>query len=257
MAIHLRQICLVAGKLGPVAADLEAVFGTPICHVDPGVGKFGLENFLMAFGTQFIEVVAPLKEGTAAGRYLQRRGGDGGYMVITQVPDKVEQDAIRTNAAANKVRVAYDSDRGDWHLMQLHPGDMRAAFLEVEWDSEADVVGNWHPAGGKDWMDKASIGSAAAVTGVELQSDEPEALAQHWAAVAGLSVEMRDGVPGVALANAVLKFVRATDGRGAGLGAVDVKVSDIAHVLAAAEKRGLRVSDTEVRVAGTRFNLTN
>ncbi len=255
MAIYLRQICLVAEKLAPVAADLEAVFGTPVCHVDSGVGKFGLENCLMAFGTQFMEVVAPLKEGTAAGRYLQRRGGDGGYMVITQVVDKAEQEAIRANAAANKVRVAYDSDRGDWHLMQLHPGDMRAAFLEVEWDSVGDVVGNWHPAGGTTWMPQASIGSVAAITGVELQSDEPEALAQHWARVAGLSAETRDGVPVVAFANATLKFVRATDGRGPGLGAVDVKVKDRARVLAAAEKLGLRVSDEQVRIAGTRFNL--
>ena len=65
-ALHLRQICLVAADMPAVRADLETVFATPVCHIDPGVAKFGLENILIAFGSQFLEVVAPIREGTAA-----------------------------------------------------------------------------------------------------------------------------------------------------------------------------------------------
>lgn len=256
MAIYLRQICLVADKLGPVMDDLEAVFGTPICHVDPAVGKFGLENALMAFGTQFLEVVVPTQPGTAAGRYLERRGGDGGYMVITQVREKAEQDAIRANAAANGVRVAYDSDRGHWHLMQLHPGDMRAAFFEIEWDDVADVTGFWNPVGGTGWEDKVNTDLVSAITVAELQSDDPAGLAAHWAAVAGVAVQDRDGVPHVPFANADLRFVQAVDGRGPGLGALDVTAHDPDRILAAAQQRGLAVSGHQVTICGTRFNLT-
>ena len=44
-----------------------------------GSAEFGLENTLMPVGRNFLEVVAPIQEGTAAGRYLDRRGGNGGY----------------------------------------------------------------------------------------------------------------------------------------------------------------------------------
>ena len=84
MWLRLRQIALVAAKLQPVLDDLRSVFGLEVCHVDPGVGVFGLENSLLPVGNQFIEVVAPVEEKTAGGRYLERRGGDGGYMFITQ-----------------------------------------------------------------------------------------------------------------------------------------------------------------------------
>src|SRR5258707_4757643 len=78
MSIRLRQIALVADKLAPVIEDLKGVFGLEVCYIDPGVGVFGLENSLLPVGNNFIEVVAPIKEGTAGGRYFKRRGGHGG-----------------------------------------------------------------------------------------------------------------------------------------------------------------------------------
>ena len=53
---------------------------------DPGVGVFGLENAVFAVGDTFLEVVAPVQPDTTAGRYLQRRGGDSGYMAIYAGP---------------------------------------------------------------------------------------------------------------------------------------------------------------------------
>ncbi len=98
MTIQLRQICLVARELKPVIDDLTTILGITTCYVDPGVGKFGLENTLMPVGKNFLEVVAPVEEGTAGGRYLDRRGGDGGYMVITQIDTLDNQRAIRQRA---------------------------------------------------------------------------------------------------------------------------------------------------------------
>ena len=88
MTIQLRQICLVAKDLNPVIDDLTEVLGINRCFIDPGVRTFGLENTLMCVGRNFLEVVAPVEEGTAGGRYLNRRGGDGGYMVICQAGNK-------------------------------------------------------------------------------------------------------------------------------------------------------------------------
>ncbi|HEY4668483.1 MAG TPA: hypothetical protein VIH05_01760, partial [Tepidiformaceae bacterium] len=83
MWLRLRQIALVARELEPVVNDFRNVLGIEVGYRDPGVGRFGLENALMPIGNQLLEVVAPIEEGTAGGRYLERRGGDGGYMVIT------------------------------------------------------------------------------------------------------------------------------------------------------------------------------
>ena len=77
----------MARDCGQVAGELRRVFGWPPPFHDPGVGQFGLTNAVFAVGDTFVEVVAPARPGTTAGRYLERRGGDGGYMAIFQVRD--------------------------------------------------------------------------------------------------------------------------------------------------------------------------
>lgn len=253
MAIHLRQICLVAGHLAPVMDDLRGVLGIEGGHVDPGVGKYGLENTLLTVGTQFLEVVAPTQQGTAAGRYLKRRGGDGGYMVICQCGSLEEQMELRERAEAEGVREAHFSDRRHWNIMQLHPADMGAAFLEADWDSECDPTGNWMPAGGKGWMSEPA-GEAHAITAAELQSDDPEDLARHWGAVLGLPVTGHRA-PEIALADAVLRFVEDHDGRGPGLSALDIRMADPRAALARARARGCTVEDRTVWICGTGLNL--
>ena len=57
------------------------------------------------------------------------------------------------------------------------------------------------------------------------------------------------------LANATVRFVEMTDGRGEGLSGIDVKVADRAWLLRVAEERGCRVSDDQVVVCGVRFHL--
>ena len=142
MAIQLRQIALVAHELKPVVDDLCGVFGIKPCFVDEGVGVFGLENMLMPVGRNFLEVVAPVEENTAGGRYLDRRGGDGGYMVICQGGDLETQQAVRQRALDAGVRIAMESERENHNICQLHPRDMIASFLEIDWDSTNDFDGN-------------------------------------------------------------------------------------------------------------------
>jgi hypothetical protein len=52
-----------------------------------------------------------------------------------------------------------------------------------------------------------------------------------------------------------VRFVEATDGRGEGLGGVDIVVPDRARVLTAAAARGRKISDDQVTICGVRFNL--
>jgi len=74
--IRLRQVCLVARDRDTVVGHLENVFGIRTGYNDPHIHRLGLHNAVIPVGDQFIEVVAPVVEGTTAERYLNRRDGD-------------------------------------------------------------------------------------------------------------------------------------------------------------------------------------
>ncbi len=224
MGLRMRQICLVARSLAPVVEEIRSVLGLEVCHRDPGVGKFGLENALFPVGDGYLEVVAPVRDGTTAGRYLDRRGGDGGYMVITQC-DGDDLAARRARCETVGVRIANEIGYPEYRELQLHPRDVGAAMLSFSWQEGARAPGGpWHPAA------------------CELQSEDPERLAQRWSQVIERPVVMRDGQRTIALDDATLRFTEASDGRGEGLAGLDLDCADPA-------RRGLAL------ICGIRFRL--
>lgn len=250
--LRLRQICLVASELEPAVADLEAVFGISSCFHDPGVEKYGLVNALLPIGNNFLEVVAPFREGTAAQRYIDRRKGDGGYIVILQCDDIAER---RARYETLGVRVANHMDYGDYVGMQLHPRDTGGSMLETSWNDGGTADGPWHPAG-KTWMDAVKTDRVLAMTAAELQSSDPDTLAARWGEVLAVTPQpITDGVTLLPLENAVLRFVLATDGRGEGLGEVDLHVSNRDAIIETAKSRNCPVEGDTVTVCGTRFRL--
>lgn len=256
MTIQLRQICLVARELDSTIDDLEQIFGIHRCFVDPGVGRFGLVNTLLPIGRNLLEVVAPVEENTAAGRYLDRRNGDGGYMVICQCDSRATQQARRARAGELGVRVAWERDIDGFRCMQLHPGDTGGAFFELDWDPHDEPEGHWEPAGGSGWETARNTDVVSHYTAVELQSHDPLSMAQRWADIAGIPLGQDDqGRTVLPLDNAGVRFVEATDGRGDGLGGVDIVVNDRKRLLDAAAARGCRISDDRVDVCGVRFYL--
>ncbi|GGB62295.1 hypothetical protein GCM10011505_48650 [Tistrella bauzanensis] len=253
---RLRQLCLVARELDPVVADLIAVFDIEICHHDPDVGMFGLHNALLPIGTSFIEVVAPTQPGTTAERYLDRRQGDGGYMVITDTDDL---DRWRAHIDAVGVRVAAPLAIGSYQGLQLHPRDTGGALLEINWtEGNGAIDGPYHPAG-PDWRGHVRTGLVTAVTDAELQAADPERLARRWAEILRREVRAVGAGEGEGFAfdldNASLRFVADSDGRGEGLGGVDLAVTDEAAIRRRAAARGLGVADDHVVVGGVRFYL--
>ena len=117
--VRLRQAVLAAPDLS-VVPELRAELGAGESYADPGVGLFGLENAVMPLGDQFLEVVAPTRPDTAAGRHLERRG-PGGYMLIFQVEDLA---AARARAEAGGARVVWEIALDDMETIHLHPADM-------------------------------------------------------------------------------------------------------------------------------------
>src|SRR5438552_15938373 len=123
---RLRQVALVAHDCGRVAAELSRAFGWARPFCDAGVRQFGLTNAVFAVGDTFVEVVAPVRPDTTAARYLERRGGDGGYMAIFQVGDLA---AARRRVGDLGVRVVWIADLPDMPGTHLHPGYGPGAIL--------------------------------------------------------------------------------------------------------------------------------
>lgn len=253
--LRMRQICLVAEDLDTIEAHLRGVFGLDICYRDEGVAAFGLHNFLMPVGNAFLEVVSPLRPGTAGGRYLQRRGGDGGYMVIMQC-DQIA--ARRAHVAELGIRLVNDSPGERSDGIQLHPKDVPGAIAELRWnEGDDDPAGPWSPAG-PNWLPAQRTDVIRRMTAAELQSDNPQAMAARWSEVLQLTLaENAAGQPTIALDDAHLRFVEATDGRGDGLAGLDIEAVDPARIIQSARKHELKVSEDEntITLCGARFRL--
>ncbi|MAU86096.1 MAG: hypothetical protein CMA21_05840 [Euryarchaeota archaeon] len=257
MWIRLRQIAVVTSDLLKTSLDVQTVLGVEACHTDPGVGVFGLKNTLWPIGNQFLECVTPVKDGTAGGRYIQRRGGDSGYMVINQVDDVA---ARITHVEDIDVRIAnhMEYDKANFEGIQLHPADTGGSFFEMDQMKTADAEdlgGSWWPAG-SDWSSFSRTERVAGISAAELQAPDPERLAGRWAQIAQLDVIVGDsGNPTIVFDNATIRFVEAIDGRGEGLGGIDLICNDREAVLEGARQRDCVISDDEVSLGGLRVYL--
>lgn len=257
MWLRLRQIALVAEQLAPVERVLVDVLGVRVCYRDPGVAQFGLENALFPVGSQFLEVVAPTREDTAGGRYLSRRGGDGGYMVITQCDDHLPR---RNRVSELGVRVVNQFETHEFRNMQLHPKDTGGSFFEIDEQLGLDAHatdGPWEPAG-PDWQAGRALDRVCGIAAAEVQCDEPQTVAARWSEIAEVPlITTATGHPAIALDNATVRFQPCTDGRPEGLGGIDVLAADRAAILAAAQSIGARRGEDQVYLCGMRINLVD
>ena len=231
--IRLRQIALVARDLRAVEGPICDALDLEVCYRDPGLEVFGLRHGLYPVGDHLLEVVAPAREGTTAERYLERRGGDGGYMVIVQVDDL---EAERARLDSTGIRVAFEAKAKDITGLHLHPKDVGGAILSID---EASPPESWAWAG-RDWNYHRREGVVNDLVGVEIQAEDPSALAARWSLALGRPVEDGEGAPKIVLSDATIRFVAATDGRGDGLASAQLAATDRARAGETIELCGFR-----------------
>ena len=248
--MKLRQICLVARQLDEAVDDLCSVLGVDVAYEDPGVAAFGLVNAVMPMGTQFLEVVSPTREETTAGRFLDRRGGDGGYMVLLQTAD-LEGD--RKRLERHGVRVVWEITLDDIAAVHLHPRDIGGAIVSFDQPTPPE---SWR-WGGPDWRSRSRTDVTRGIRGVELQSDDPAALAARWAAALAVPASEENGDWVIRLQDdGWIRFTPSIDDRGEGLTTVELVSADPDRALETARARGLAVHDGGVvTLCGTRFRL--
>ncbi len=248
--IRLRQICLVAPGIEPVVGDLAAIFGLNVCYRDPNVGRYGLENALLPVDSILLEVVAPVEEGTAAGRFLAKTGGHGGYMAIFACRDPDER---KRNAEQLGVRVAHEIDHPPYHGVQLHPRDCRAAFIEFNTTAGSDNIYGPYPPAGPDWTRAIRHDVTRRMTGVLLESPDPASLAALWGQLLGVDPQ---GAAGggfeIALPNAVLQV---RPGPRDALTGLTLEVADPAAVIEAARRRGYAAGQASIAIGGVEMSL--
>lgn len=214
--MRLRQAVLAAGELQPVAAALKAGLGLGEPFCDPGVAEFGLTNAVFALGDCFLEVISPARPGTAAGRYMDRHGGDCGYMVIFDVEDL--KGAVE-RAQRLGVRVVWHIDLPDISANHLHPADMRGAIVSLD---RSRPYGTWR-WGGPQWTGRTGAGAPGRLAGISVAVSDPAAVAGRWAQVLGVALA-GEGQPALHLDNAEVRFLPAPDERSEGLAEIAVEL---------------------------------
>lgn len=249
--LRLRQICLVSEDLESAAEDLEAILSIRICHRDPRVGVFGLENVLFVAGTSFIEIVSPTRPDTTAGRFLERFNGRGGYMAIFDC-DNPDERALNANAMG--VRTAYVIDRpGIYHARQLDPREARATMLEFDRSIGGDDLTGFYSPAGEGWQEHVDQSVTRDISGIELASRDAAGLAEHWSRL--LQRPLVDSASlRIEVDNAYIEVVQEDCARDY-LKSVVLDVSDREHVVAEARRRGRLVGEDAVLLNGMLFKL--
>jgi hypothetical protein len=243
--MRLRQVATVAHDLESTVSDFCAVLGIEVAYRDPGVGVFGLHNAVMPIGDTFLEVVSPKQGDTTAGRFLDRQGGDAGYMVILQTDENM--DGFRRRMDGIGVRVVWTGDHDDIKGTHLHPKDVGGAILSVDWASPAE---SWRWAGPK-WRKHVRNKVVREIIGTEMTSTDPEGMARRWGQVLERpSIAVGDSQWEIKLDRGRLLFSPPGEDGLEGVSAFHLECVDLWPALEACARRGLASEGNMVRVGG-------
>ena len=238
---------MVSSLRDPIVESLCNLFDIKVSFNDPGVAHFGLENAVLPVGTDFLEVVSPVEENTTAGRYLDRRGGDGGYMVIIQVDD---YDEAKNNVKENNITVVWESEHPEARAIHLHPKQMGGAIVSLDWMNPKE---SWKWAG-PSWGDFVNTSTVQRFVGVEIQSNDPEDMKDKWQSVLRMPSE-RVSDNQINLDNTWIRFIEDLDGRGPGVSSFCIEANDKEALLKKASDLGL-VQEGNIFIGGVKFLLS-
>lgn len=250
--MRLRQVALMAHKIAPVAQALEEVFDLKVAFRDPGVGVFGLANVVMPAGGDFIEVLEPIRADASGARYLARRGGDAGYMVILQDDDAL---AHRARIEALGARPIAKSREGRYRYTHFHPADCSGVLLSIDSvngdEAWREPMSDWPPAGDEWRAFDSDI--AIGIVGVTIQARDPAGAAERWGELLKHPAMEAEGTHQILIDRAFIRFVAPVDEDGTGVVGIDMLVTHADFPLARAKANGLPVNDGAIMIGGVAF----
>jgi hypothetical protein len=217
-------------------------------------------------GGDALEVVSPFQKGTIAGRYLERIGGDGGYMVIMQTEDAAERkNYILQNKLA---KVITDAQHDDGTIVQYHPKGIKGGVIpELDSHQSSDVWPNpvitefspWIPLGPKArtslylacMRQSNYIRLIGVILRLQSSDTDTEGAAKQWEETFG--VNRRNDL--LCFTNARLGFVAGAKGEREGIHSITLAVHGkerLERMLWAANEEGL-CGDGWVNMLGVRW----
>jgi len=248
--MRLRQIALASNDLDAATHGLAEVFGLKVAYNDPHIDHYGLKNAVLSAGTGFLEVVQPITPTASAARFLARRGGDAGYMVILQTADA---EAERARAASLGVRVVDDIDTPTYRCAHFHPADFGGMLVSFDQqrtvDDYLDPYGDWYPAG-PDWRDTRT-GTVVDLAGLQLSNPDPHGLAALWSKLLDAPLDAANPLR-LPLTHGEVSFCEG-EGSMTWISRIDLKVADVEAALDRARGDGMDVNDDGVLIGGVRF----
>jgi catechol 2,3-dioxygenase-like lactoylglutathione lyase family enzyme len=251
--MRLRQVALASTRLDDLVRTFSDVLGLKVAHVDPNVAVYGLRNAVLPAGDGFLEIVEPVDGDASAARFLRRRGGDAGYMVILQVDDAL---AARARAVSMGVRVVDDIDRPDYRAVHFHPADFGGVLVSFDQQrDEHDLLapyGEWAPAG-PDWR-AARSDEVLALQSVTIATQEPTALARRWSALLGRPLDPADSLR-LPLDRGEVRFAGAPHASTSSVSEVALRVRDVGAVIQRARAASIAAGDDGVPIGGVGFRL--
>ena len=249
--MRIRQLVLVSEDRDSVVNELCSLFQIEVAFYDPGIIHFGLENAVLPVGDTFLEVVSPVKENTTAGRYLKKRKGDGGYMVIIQTNNFKQQ---KERVKSKDIEIVFHADRKEEGIhaqsIHLHPRDVGGAILSLD---SMKPINSWLWAG-KNWENMKNDEVVGFLNGVHIQSKDPEETAKNWERALGREATFEDTLFTIELDNSRVIFKEDLNGRGAGPESFELKVKDRQKVMEQANQLKLLV-DGSIFIGGVEFLL--
>lgn len=271
MELRLRQPVLVARNKDETVATLKTVFGLVPVHgsgdlsaydlpqwgpmSDGGrkiLAQLGVENLIFAVGSDFIEVMFPTRDDGTTVAFMDRRGGDTGYMIVLQTDDVGHYEA---RARDEGVRISHKAAFVHYEDIHLHPRDCGGALLSMAKHLPYNVAGGaWYPAG-MAWQGMPQSAAVSAVVGVELLSPDAQALAARWGRLLGKSVERNGDQWIIRIDDAVLRFGPTSSDQKEGFYGLDLKVADRARIEQGVREAGLAIKGDKLTVCGMTVRL--
>lgn len=247
--IRLRQVCLAVENLAEAERQLCALLDVEPCHRDERVARYGLENVLLCVGPTFLELVAPTRPDTAAGRFLERNRPPlrGAYMAIFDCSDL---DTWRQRAVDLGLRIINERSYERYRNVHLHPRDTGATMVEIHQNvGGEDLLGHYDPAG-MGWNRHIRTQTTQAIGGLEITSPSPVRMADTWSRLLGRTGCIHNGGLRIALDLGRLDFGPDTAER---VTTVTITASDPAAWLSRARSQGHEPADGCVTLAGVRW----
>ena len=248
--MRLRQLVFVSKERDRLAKEICDVFDLKEAYNDPGLINFGLENVLIPLNDTFFEIVMPVKENTTAERFFEKSGGEGGYMIIVDV-ENFEQENKRVESS--EIKIIWNGDRQEEGIhartIHLHPKQVGGAILSLD---KMIPENEWLWAGTK-WQECINNSLVDCLSGVILQSSNPDKLCSQWELALGKQRDSGDML-NISLDQSNISFIKDSNSKEDGIYAFVIKTLDRSAILEKAKSKGFLVND-EISLGGVKIIL--